>query len=147
MCSASIRGVTLPDCGPASASCSKRVGFTPACDRWSCSGSSASYYDDPEDPTQLLDTVGLSDATRATVRRLSGGQRQRLSLATALIGKPSVVSLDEPTAGMDPRARATTWRLVRDLAQRGVTVLRQRMRRTKPSSCVTGSRSSAVDES
>jgi ABC-2 type transport system ATP-binding protein len=83
----------------------------------------ASYYDDPEDPTQLLDTVGLSDATRATVRRLSGGQRQRLSLATALIGKPSVVSLDEPTAGMDPRARATTWRLVRDLAQRGVTVL------------------------
>jgi ABC-2 type transport system ATP-binding protein len=83
----------------------------------------ASYYDDPEDPTQLLDTVGLSDATRTTVRRLSGGQRQRLSLATALIGKPSVVFLDEPTAGMDPRARATTWRLVRDLAQRGVTVL------------------------
>jgi ABC-2 type transport system ATP-binding protein len=57
------------------------------------------------------------------VRRLSGGQAQRLSLACALIGKPRVVFLDEPTAGMDPHARATTWDLVRDLRERGVTVL------------------------
>ena len=57
------------------------------------------------------------------MRRLSGGQAQRLSLACALIGRPEVVFLDEPTAGMDPHARATTWQLVRDLRDRGVTVL------------------------
>ncbi|MEI8001513.1 MAG: ABC transporter ATP-binding protein [Actinomycetes bacterium] len=83
----------------------------------------AAYYDDPEDPVALLETVGLSDATRTLVRRLSGGQRQRLSLACALVGRPAVVFLDEPTAGMDPHARATTWQLVRDLADRGTTVL------------------------
>ena len=71
----------------------------------------------------MLELVGLSDARRTYVRRLSGGQRQRLSLALALIGKPTVVFLDEPTAGMDPHARATTWRLVRDLRESGVTVL------------------------
>jgi ABC-2 type transport system ATP-binding protein len=83
----------------------------------------AAYYDDPEDPDVLLDVVGLRDASRTMVRRLSGGQRQRLSLALALVGRPQVVFLDEPTAGMDPHARATTWRLVRDLAGRGVTVM------------------------
>jgi ABC-2 type transport system ATP-binding protein len=83
----------------------------------------AAFYDDPEDPEGLLDVVGLRDATRTMVRRLSGGQRQRLSLALALVGRPEVVFLDEPTAGMDPHARATTWRLVRDLAGRGVTVM------------------------
>ncbi len=83
----------------------------------------AAYYDDPEDPERLLDVVGLAGKTRTYVRRLSGGQAQRLSLACALIGKPEVVFLDEPTAGMDPHARATTWQLVRDLRTRGVTVL------------------------
>jgi len=83
----------------------------------------AAYYDDPEDPDALLEAVGLRDATRTLVRRLSGGERQRLSLALALVGRPRVVFLDEPTAGMDPHARATTWRLVRDLAARGVTVM------------------------
>jgi ABC-2 type transport system ATP-binding protein len=83
----------------------------------------AAYYDDPEDPEALLDTVGLRDTVATPVRRLSGGQAQRLSLACALIGKPSVVFLDEPTAGMDPHARATTWQLVRSLRDRGVTVL------------------------
>lgn len=83
----------------------------------------AAYYDDPEDPDALLDLVGLRDATRTFVRRLSGGQAQRLSLAAALIGRPRLVFLDEPTAGMDPRARATTWRLVRELRDRGTTVV------------------------
>ena len=82
----------------------------------------AAYYDDPEDPDRLLDAVGLRDAA-TPVRRLSGGQAQRLSLACALIGRPQVLFLDEPTAGMDPHARATTWQLVRDLRTRGVTVL------------------------
>ncbi len=57
------------------------------------------------------------------VRRLSGGQQQRLSLALALVGRPALVFLDEPTAGMDPHARATTWELVRTLRDDGVTVL------------------------
>ncbi|MDP9335282.1 MAG: ABC transporter ATP-binding protein [Actinomycetota bacterium] len=83
----------------------------------------AAYYDHAESPADLLDTVGLRDAAGTSVRRLSGGQVQRLSLACALIGRPEVVFLDEPTAGMDPHARATTWQLVRDLRDRGVTVL------------------------
>ncbi len=83
----------------------------------------AAYYDDPDDPQRLLDLVGLREAEHTLVRRMSGGQSQRLSLALALIGKPTLVFLDEPTAGLDPRARATTWDLVRDLRDRGVTVV------------------------
>ena len=54
---------------------------------------------------------------------MSGGQQQRLSLALALVGRPSLVFLDEPTAGMDPHARATTWGMIRDLRDHGTTVL------------------------
>ncbi len=83
----------------------------------------AAYYDDPEEPDALLDAVGLRDTAGTPVRRLSGGQAQRLSLACALVGRPQVLFLDEPTAGMDPHARATTWQLVRDLRTRGVTIV------------------------
>ncbi len=80
----------------------------------------ASYYDDPDDPDRLLDLVGLREAEHTLVRRMSGGQQQRLSLALALVGRPTLVFLDEPTAGMDPHARATTWALIRELRDRGV---------------------------
>lgn len=83
----------------------------------------AAFYEDPDDPERLLDLVGLSDSRRTPVRRLSGGQYQRLSLALALVGRPEVLFLDEPTAGMDPRARATTWDLVRGLAGDGTTIV------------------------
>jgi ABC-2 type transport system ATP-binding protein len=83
----------------------------------------AAYYDDPDDPERLLTLVGLDDVKRTYVRRMSGGEKQRLSLALALIGKPSLVFLDEPTAGMDPHARATTWTMIRELRDRGVTVM------------------------
>jgi len=83
----------------------------------------AAYFEHPVPSDELLDTVGLRDASRTLVRRLSGGQKQRLSLALALVGRPEVVFLDEPTAGMDPHARATTWRLVREMADAGVTVM------------------------
>jgi ABC-2 type transport system ATP-binding protein len=83
----------------------------------------AAFYPDPDDPERLLDLVGLRDAAGTYVRRLSGGECQRLSLALALVGRPEVVFLDEPTAGMDPRARATTWDLVRELRDAGTTVV------------------------
>jgi ABC-2 type transport system ATP-binding protein len=83
----------------------------------------AAYYDDHESPDALLDLVGLRPMAGKLVRRLSGGQKQRLSLALALIGRPEVVFLDEPTAGMDPHARLTTWEVVTGLKERGATVI------------------------
>ncbi len=83
----------------------------------------AAFYPDPDDPERLLDLVGLREVAGTYVRRLSGGECQRLSLALALVGRPEVVFLDEPTAGMDPRARATTWQLVRELRDGGTTVV------------------------
>jgi ABC-2 type transport system ATP-binding protein len=83
----------------------------------------ASYYDEPDDPERLLDLVGLGSVRTTAVRRLSGGQRQRLSLALALVGRPEAVFLDEPTAGMDPHARVTTWEVIRSLREAGATVL------------------------
>ena len=84
----------------------------------------ASYAAHPLDPAELLDLVGL-DRTRprTPVKRLSGGQQQRLSLAMALIGRPELLFLDEPTAGMDPQARRDTWELIRRLRADGVSVV------------------------
>jgi ABC-2 type transport system ATP-binding protein len=83
----------------------------------------AAYYHDHESPEGLLDLVVLRPVAGKLVRRLSGGQKQRLSLALALVGKPEVVFLDEPTAGMDPHARLTTWEVVTGLKDRGATVI------------------------
>jgi ABC-2 type transport system ATP-binding protein len=77
----------------------------------------------PLDPAWLLDILGLAGATRTPYKRLSGGQQQRLSLACALIGRPELVFLDEPTAGMDPQARRLVWELVAALRADGVSVL------------------------
>ncbi len=71
----------------------------------------------------MLDVVGLREIATTAVKRLSGGQQQRLSLALALIGRPELVFLDEPTAGMDPQARRGAWDLVRRLREDGVTVV------------------------
>jgi ABC-2 type transport system ATP-binding protein len=65
----------------------------------------------------------LSEVAGTPVKRLSGGQQQRLSLALALVGRPELVFLDEPTSGMDPQARRGTWELVRELRADGVTVV------------------------
>ena len=77
----------------------------------------------PLDPAWLLDVLGLTGAGRTPYKRLSGGQQQRLSLACALVGRPELVFLDEPTAGMDPQARRLVWELVGALRGDGVTVL------------------------
>jgi len=83
----------------------------------------ASYYDDPLEPDAALRLVGLDGLARQTYRRLSGGEKQRLSLALALIGRPRLAFLDEPTGGMDPRARADAWATIRRLRDDGVTVV------------------------
>ncbi|MFT4744865.1 MAG: ABC-2 type transport system ATP-binding protein [Nitriliruptoraceae bacterium] len=80
-------------------------------------------FADPLDPIALLDQVGLAAAQKTRYRDLSGGQKQRLSLAVALIGKPEVVFLDEPTAGLDPAGRRETWEIVRGLQAEGVTIV------------------------
>ena len=83
----------------------------------------AAYSADPLDPGWLLDTLGLTDAARTTYRRLSGGQQQRLALACAIVGRPELVFLDEPTAGMDAHARVVVWELIDALRRDGVTVV------------------------
>jgi len=83
----------------------------------------ASFYDDPEDPAALLDRVGLTHLRRSTWRQMSGGEQQRLSLALALIGKPEVAFLDEPTAGVDVAGRHLIRQLVRELCTAGVCVM------------------------
>ena len=83
----------------------------------------AAYAARPLDPAWLLDTLGLTDVATTTYRRLSGGQQQRLSLACAIVGRPELVFLDEPTAGMDAHARLVVWELIDALRRDGVTVV------------------------
>ncbi|MGZ5404554.1 MAG: ABC transporter ATP-binding protein, partial [Nocardioides sp.] len=77
----------------------------------------------PLDTGVLAERLGLDDCGRTPYRRLSGGQKQRLGLAMALVGRPELVFVDEPTAGMDPQARRTTWGLMEELRADGVTVV------------------------
>ncbi len=70
-----------------------------------------------------LDLVALREKRDARVKTLSGGQRQRLALATALVGDPEILFLDEPTAGLDPQSRRQLWAIIGDLRSRGRTVL------------------------
>jgi ABC-2 type transport system ATP-binding protein len=83
----------------------------------------ASYYDNPVHPDELLELVGLADHRSSTWRSMSGGEQQRLSLALALIGRPDVAFLDEPTAGIDPAGRQLIRRIISELRDRGVAVL------------------------
>ncbi|HEY0214790.1 MAG TPA: ABC transporter ATP-binding protein [Cellulomonas sp.] len=83
----------------------------------------AAMYADPRPVDELVERLGIGPFARTTVRRLSGGQRQRLALATAVVGRPEVVFLDEPSAGMDPQARRAVWSLVDELRTDGVAVL------------------------
>ncbi|NYV74222.1 ABC transporter ATP-binding protein [Streptomyces sp. UH6] len=83
----------------------------------------AKLHAHPLDVDALIERLGLGSCGRTSYRRLSGGQQQRLALAMAVVGRPELVFLDEPTAGLDPQARRATWDLVRDLREDGVSVI------------------------
>jgi ABC-2 type transport system ATP-binding protein len=83
----------------------------------------ARLYPDPRDPRELLATLGIDPSTRTAIRRLSGGEQQRVKCACALVGRPELVFLDEPTAGLDPVARRGVHDLVRGLVSDGASVV------------------------
>lgn len=83
----------------------------------------ASYSVDPLPVDWLISTLGLEGVRDSTYRRLSGGQKQRVSLALALIGRPELVFLDEPTAGMDAQSRLAVWELIKALRRDGATAV------------------------
>jgi ABC-2 type transport system ATP-binding protein len=81
------------------------------------------YFDEPEDPDALLEVVGLGPVANTPWRRLSGGEQQRVSLALALVGRPDVLFLDEPTAGVDPQGRAAIRDVIAARRDRGACVV------------------------
>ena len=83
----------------------------------------ARLYADPVDPDVVAAQLGVTDFASTTVRRLSGGQKQRLALAAALLGRPEVLFLDEPAAGLDPHGRLDVWDLVIEQRDTGATVV------------------------
>jgi ABC-2 type transport system ATP-binding protein len=82
-----------------------------------------SFYTEGRSPDEVLDVVGLNEKRRSRVVNLSGGQRQRLALGCALVNRPEVLFLDEPTTGLDPQARRRVWEIVEDFKAAGGTVL------------------------
>jgi ABC-2 type transport system ATP-binding protein len=83
----------------------------------------ASYFADPRDPDEVLELVGLTEKARVRGRSLSGGQRRRLDVALGIVGRPTLLFLDEPTTGFDPEARRQFWSLIRSLRELGTTML------------------------
>ena len=82
-----------------------------------------SFYPKRIEPQTLLEQVGLLDKSGSYVKHLSGGQVQRFTVAASLINDPELLFLDEPTTGLDPQARRNIWGLIREIHQRGVTVV------------------------
>ena len=82
-----------------------------------------SFYPTRTSPETLLQLVGLSDKAKSYVNQLSGGQKQRFTVVASLVNDPELVILDEPTTGLDPQARHNLWALVREIHDRGVTLV------------------------
>ena len=83
----------------------------------------ASFYQEPRPATAVMDDLQLTEKADSWVGKLSGGQKQRLAVATALVGNPRILFLDEPTTGLDPQSRRQLWDIVRAFQQKGGTVL------------------------
>ncbi len=83
----------------------------------------ASFYSEPRPAADILEELQLSEKTDAWVGKLSGGQKQRLAVATALVGNPRILFLDEPTTGLDPQSRRQLWEIIRVFQKKGGTVL------------------------
>ena len=83
----------------------------------------ASFYRQPRSADEVLEEMQLTEKADARVGKLSGGQRQRLAVATALVGNPKILFLDEPTTGLDPQSRRQLWDLIRAFQKAGGTVL------------------------
>lgn len=83
----------------------------------------SSIYGSSKDPMELLSFVGLEEKSREYVKNLSGGQKQRFTIAATLVNDPEIIFLDEPTTGLDPRARRDVWELIRTINSRGTTIV------------------------
>ncbi len=83
----------------------------------------ASFYDEPRPAAEVLDELQLTEKSDSWVGKLSGGQKQRLAVATALVGNPRILFLDEPTTGLDPQSRRQLWDIIRVFQKKGGTVL------------------------
>ena len=83
----------------------------------------AAAYGERVNPMESLRSVQLEEKANAYIEQLSGGQKQRFSIAAALVHKPKVFFMDEPTTGLDPQARRNLWDLVKDIKSRGITVI------------------------
>ena len=83
----------------------------------------ASFYREPRSVTEVMEKLQLTEKADAWVGKLSGGQKQRLAVATALVGNPKVLFLDEPTTGLDPQSRRQLWDIIRTFQKNGGTVL------------------------
>ncbi|GAA6526761.1 hypothetical protein IDVR_25570 [Intrasporangium sp. DVR] len=81
------------------------------------------FYAAPADVAATARRLGVSDFAGTSIRRLSGGQKQRLALAAALLGRPEVLFLDEPAAGLDPHGRLEVWDIIGGLRDEGTTVV------------------------
>lgn len=83
----------------------------------------AKLYANPQPVDDLIKLFGIDQFRKTPYRRLSGGQQQSVNLAAALIGRPELVFLDEPTAGLDPHVRRHTWEIIRQLRDAGIAVV------------------------
>ena len=83
----------------------------------------ASFYSEPRPAAEVLEDLELTEKSESWVGKLSGGQKQRLAVATALVGNPRILFLDEPTTGLDPQSRRQLWDIIRAFQKKGGTVL------------------------
>lgn len=83
----------------------------------------ASLYNVKVNPDELLEKVQLTEKAKSYVEQLSGGQKQRFAIASALVNKPTVLFLDEPTTGLDPQARRNMWDLIKQIRAEGMTII------------------------